>query len=187
MDRPEVDFDIEGKPEEQYLTKSVWRELFPGTQPPPALSQPCCAQFAVTRDVILQNSKSKYIYFRDWLINTSLKDKYSGRVFEYTWQYIFTGHAELCPIMNSCYCDGYGICFGGAKALDSWLTRLEKLQQLQNELVSDEMQKPANAGKHKELQAKVDKLEGELKAEKLAAYERGNDPVNRERERERTD
>lgn len=55
----------------------------------PEIRVACCAQFAVSRSSVLQRSKGDYISFRQWLLNTNLPDRTSGRVFEYLWHIIF--------------------------------------------------------------------------------------------------
>ena len=55
----------------------------------PEIKVACCAQFAVSRDTVLQRSRNDYIAFRQWLLNTDLPDEESGRVFEYLWHVIF--------------------------------------------------------------------------------------------------
>jgi hypothetical protein len=97
-----------------------WSELFPMDDMPSIVSQPCCAQFAVSRDRLRAIPKGRYIYLRSWVLRTPLDDYRSGRVFEYLWQYIFTGNAEVCPAMHKCYCDGYGMCFKDDKEFNSW-------------------------------------------------------------------
>ena len=191
LDRPEVDWDPVRKWEEKYFTKKVWQEIFPGERLPSALSQPCCAQFAVSRDRIRLNARSQYIHIRDWLVNTSLTDEHAGRVLEYSWQYLFTRHAELCPRMDTCYCDGYGICFGGAVKLQAWLDKLRLL-----EIANDEVRKWTEAGDMAEKvegytgdqkdgaywRREADRLQVELDQEKDEAYRRGDGLKNRLKE-----
>ncbi|KAF2106454.1 hypothetical protein BDV96DRAFT_466083, partial [Lophiotrema nucula] len=134
LDRAEIDFDSVKKPEERHFSFEVFEAMFPGERPPPVLSQACCAQFAVSAQRVLDNPKALYEHLRDWLLATELEDKDSGRIFEYMWQYLFTRDAEHCPSMNSCYCDGYGICFGSASKLDAWLAKLKQREGLDDEL-----------------------------------------------------
>lgn len=75
-------FEDEGKPEQTVLA-NVWSELFPLAPVPPTLAQPCCGQFAVSRERVHSNPKAKYVFYRDWLLETSLGDYLSGRVWEY--------------------------------------------------------------------------------------------------------
>ena len=84
--------ELMGKQEETYLAKS-WRELFPLQPQPPYLAQPCCAQFAVSSERILSIPRSRYSFYRDWMMKTPLTDYVSGRIMEYSWQYIFTGQS----------------------------------------------------------------------------------------------
>lgn len=112
----EMDYD-EYKREQQILATS-WPELFPDEQTPTILAQPCCAQFAVSRERIQSVPKERFISLRDWLLHTDLDDFLSGRLFEYTWQYLFTSSPIYCPSMSVCYCDGFGICFGDPEKFD---------------------------------------------------------------------
>lgn len=70
----------------------VWPYIFGADEDlPETLASLCCAQFAVTRDAIQWRDKEVYVRARQWLIQTSLHDVYSGRVFEKTWAYLMTG------------------------------------------------------------------------------------------------
>lgn len=181
------DFDGVKKPEEPHFTFRIWEELFPGERAPPALSQPCCAQFAVSRDAVRRKPQSAYVHYRDWLLNTTLEDEFSGRILEYSWQYIFTGHAEVCPVMHTCYCDGYGICFGSGAKLDEWLDLLVRREAARAELYNLNPKQEGIERFEDELRKKVDELNQELEIGKKEAYARGNDPRNRVIEAERRD
>lgn len=117
-----------------------WPQLFPDLPLPEVLSQPCCAQFAVSRDRILAHPRRRYEELRAWLLATDLADYYSGRVFEYTWQVLFAGTAVHCPSMRACYCDGYGVCFGSAAAFERWFELRYKRNEMIGKLRSWERQ-----------------------------------------------
>ncbi|KAF2154924.1 hypothetical protein K461DRAFT_276092 [Myriangium duriaei CBS 260.36] len=119
---------------EEKAIKERWHELFPMDDMPDILSQPCCAQFALSRNRILEIPKQRYVYLRSWILRTPLNDYRSGRVFEYLWQYLFTGNAEVCPAMHICYCDGYGLCFGGAKEFDDWFELRYKRLEFESQI-----------------------------------------------------
>lgn len=68
---------------------AAWTALFNSTVVPEQIGVACCAQFAVSRNQILQRPKEHYTWFHDWLMTTSLNDEVSGRVFEYIWHIIF--------------------------------------------------------------------------------------------------
>jgi hypothetical protein len=106
--------------EEEMLVKSVWPDLFPGAPLPDNLAQPCCSQFALSRERIHAIPQTEYIRLRDWLLSTDLQNKISGRLFEYLWQYLWTGAPVLCPSQHACYCDLYGICFVDEAAFQKW-------------------------------------------------------------------
>ena len=125
------------------------------------------------------------MHYRDWLLQTPIDDANAGRVLEYSWQYMFTRNAELCPRMSSCYCDGYGICFGGAAKLKAWLDK-----QLDREAAEDALKKWDKAGgdpektaalpeNHQYWRDRVSRLQHELDTEREEALKRGEDPKNR--------
>jgi hypothetical protein len=187
LDRPEEEYDEVHKAEEKYFTLSVWRELHPFTPIPKALSQPCCAQFAVSGERIRARPKAEYEHYRNWLLHTTLEDTFAGRIMEYTWQVIFTGEPEFCPKAHSCYCDGYGVCFGGAQGLQDWLDMLRRREILEEEI--EKIEKAKEESKDKEgteeivfLRKRVRELDEELDKRKKEAYERGEDPKNRAKE-----
>jgi hypothetical protein len=68
---------------------TAWGELFNNTVIPERIGVACCAQFAVSRNQILQRPLDHYIWFHSWLMKTKLSDDVSGRVFEYIWHMIF--------------------------------------------------------------------------------------------------
>lgn len=94
----------------KHVTEQVWREVFSGTSTPPLnstapsmsimnnqkpLRMPdlvgaaCCAQFAVSRNQVLQRPRDDYIKFRQWVIDTDKSDASSGRIMEFLWHIIF--------------------------------------------------------------------------------------------------
>ncbi|KAF2007496.1 hypothetical protein P154DRAFT_420509 [Amniculicola lignicola CBS 123094] len=183
LDRAPVDFDDFHKPEEKYFSFELFQEMFPGHRPPPYVSQACCAQFAVSRERIRDNPLAMYIHLRNWLLSTTLEDENSGRIFEYMWQYLFTRNAVFNPAMNSCYCDGYGVCFGNAQKLEEWLQKKQIRDRTDEEL--DGAHKEKNEEAIKEISQKVWTLNKELNTALAEAYKRGDEEENRALERER--
>jgi hypothetical protein len=133
---------------------------------------------------VRDNPKVLYEHLRDWLLATPLEDTDSGRIFEYTWQYLFTRNAELCPSTNSCYCDGYGVCFGGAAKLDEFFKLLKKREADDDELTAAEKEGRAESVLQ-EIRTRRDKKNDELHSLRNAAYKRGEEEMNRALERER--
>ena len=188
------------KQEEEVLSRS-WNELFPTSPIPKALGQACCAQFALSRERILSISLSQFIFYRDWVMRTPLSNYVSGRIWEYTWQFLFTGKSTVCPAEHICYCDGFGVCFGG----DAEYKNFERLR-LRKESYESEVRKSrarragmrdgeigyrgGNASSTKDddsasltrLQKQIEKLEEEVSSRKRTAFERGNEPETRARE-----
>lgn len=155
----------------------AWQELFPGRPVPDVLSQPCCAQLAVSRERIRALSKEQYSFFRDWLLASQLEDRLTGRVFEYIWQYIWTGEYEFCPDEYVCYCDGYGVCLQDKDEYKDYFTMRDKVRKLQDELQTsfaregdDEILEYAAS-----LQEKIDRLERTMVERKEEAFRRGRD------------
>ncbi|KAJ5908264.1 hypothetical protein N7495_000946 [Penicillium taxi] len=115
----------------RHVTSEVWWEIFVGTSTPPLnqsspfetetsgqkylhppthIAAACCAQFAVTKDQVRKRPRDDYVKFRQWLIETELKNAKSGRVMEYLWHIIFNMDAVYCPDEELCYCQVYGKC-----------------------------------------------------------------------------
>jgi len=200
MDRPGGDFDFYHKPEEIHWRRNVWEEIHPGAPVPTSLSGICCAQFAASRQRIQEVPIERFIHYRKWLLATGMDDQFSGRIFEYIWHYIFTGHEVYCPAMNTCYCDGYGICFGGRekyadffKMQDERNSKNEKLEAYQKR--EDEAKKDGKEPKftedevrdRKALHKRVAEMDEDLDRLREDAKKRGNDPKLRKEETESWD
>ncbi|KAI5304114.1 hypothetical protein KEM56_006840 [Ascosphaera pollenicola] len=102
------------KPEQAEIGKA-WTQLFPFEPVPELLGQPCCSQFALSKDRVRSIPLERLKYVRDWLLKTDLDDQISGRVFEYMWQVLFTNDHMLCPLQHVCWCETYGLCFESAE------------------------------------------------------------------------
>ena len=127
-----VEEDI-NKQEETLVAKS-WSEIFPLDPIPNVLAQPCCAQFAISRDRIRSLPLARYVFYRDWLLRTTLSDYISGRVWEYVWQFVFTGKNIVCPKEHVCYCDGFGVCFGGENEYNEYYSKFSEIGTLEEVL-----------------------------------------------------
>ncbi|PWY71037.1 hypothetical protein BO94DRAFT_476773 [Aspergillus sclerotioniger CBS 115572] len=119
--------------QEEVMLARAWGEIFPDDPVPEVLSQPCCAQFAVSRERILAIPRARFIYFRDWMLRTELSDYISGRIWEYLWQVVFTGESVVCVKEHICYCDGYGICFGGEDEYDAFRGHNNRKSELEEQ------------------------------------------------------
>lgn len=174
----EID-DHGGAIPEAVVIGRAWLEVFPDAKAPPAvLSQPCCAQFALSKARIQNLPLDRYIFLRKWLLDTDLEDRISGRIFEYVWQYLFAGVAEFCPIESVCYCDGYGICFGGENQYQEWFAMRKKSRELadhKESLGDDEKFVEEKLKAQVELTA----LDLKMSTRKNDAFLRGEDPRNR--------
>ncbi|OJI86047.1 hypothetical protein ASPTUDRAFT_165090 [Aspergillus tubingensis CBS 134.48] len=112
-----------------HVTRDIFTEIFEGTSTPPlngtdlalgsdkramqipdTVAAACCAQFAVSREQVLQRPREDYVKIRQWIIDTPLDDAHSGRVMEYLWHIIFGKESVYCPDEEVCYCQVYGLC-----------------------------------------------------------------------------
>ncbi|MCJ1477494.1 hypothetical protein MMC13_006166 [Lambiella insularis] len=195
--QPQKKEELLGKQEQTLLAKS-WSELFPLDPLPRILAQPCCAQFAVSKQRILSIPHGRFVIYRDWLLRTPLTDYFSGRIWEFVWQYVFTGCEVFCPLEHACYCDGYGLCFGGQaqyaefvslqrqmKNYTEELTMLRKEQR--NDTESSQISKShsdsdldeLDLGRETVLTSRIRAIEAELHSRKAAALDRGESYQNR--------
>jgi hypothetical protein len=185
------------KQEEVLIAKS-WSEIFPLDEVPTVLAQPCCAQFALSRERIQAKPYAQYVWYRDWLFNTRLPDSMSGRIWEYVWQFVFTGQNIFCPKEHVCFCDQYGICFGGEEAFEDFQVLKNELGDRERDLreweekskareeaekfnqhhMLETLEKP-EPGKDLELQREIERLRPIVDGLKRDAETRGEDPRNR--------
>ncbi len=188
----------DGNKMEEVMIAKVWAELFPLDEIPGVVAQPCCSQFALSRERIRAIPKSQYMFYRNWLLNTPLKDFVSGRVWEYLWQFVFTGESSVCPLEHVCYCDGYGVCFGGPEQFDAWykvrgkrddcnnkLLEWEKLGKAIEKAIDEgrvaeaaELERPEE-GKDAEFKEQIETLQAEMDMRTQVALKRGENPRNR--------
>ena len=56
---------------------------------PEQVGSACCAQFAVSRERVLERPKEDYEGFRRWVVETEKSDAMSGRVMEFLWHVVF--------------------------------------------------------------------------------------------------
>ncbi|KAK3315989.1 hypothetical protein B0H66DRAFT_534252 [Apodospora peruviana] len=110
-------FDRNEEDRELDAMRLVWQELHPDDELPDVLAQPCCSQFAASRERIKAVPLARWVHFRDWVLQTEMKSWLLGRVWEYTWQFVLSRDhgAVWCPSEADCYCYGYGVCFGSSE------------------------------------------------------------------------
>jgi hypothetical protein len=110
------------------------QELNPGQPVPKQMSQPCCAQFAVSRERIKETSLEQYVFYRDWLMGLPGSDHDTGRTWEYLWHYVFTGKHVSCPNEYTCYCEAYGICFESVGKQRRWFYIQKEIELLKRQM-----------------------------------------------------
>ncbi|PYH47677.1 DUF3431 domain-containing protein [Aspergillus saccharolyticus JOP 1030-1] len=184
--------------QEEVMLARAWGEIFPDDPIPEVLSQPCCAQFAVSRERILAIPRARFVYFRDWMLRTELSDYISGRIWEYLWQVVFTGENVVCVKEHMCYCDGFGICFGGddeynefrdhntvkselEEALQGWTVRADliELTRMHGHLGEESRLTFPEPGKDITLEEQLEFEEALILELFVNATERGQDPKAR--------
>ncbi|KAL9117853.1 MAG: hypothetical protein Q9187_005605 [Circinaria calcarea] len=176
------------KPEENII-RGIWSELHPFDPIPATLSHPCCAQFAVSRTQIRKYPLARYVTWREWILKTELDDRLSGRIWEYTWHYIFSGKADLCPEPHLCYCDGFRVCFESKDALSEWFSLGERKKELEKEYnnwkeAGHTSENKAKAGideEDKVYRRRIDEMRSDLERLKREALARGDDPIARDK------
>ena len=96
----------------EHAMRDAWPYMFGGNQSdiPETIAQPCCSQFAVSKAQVLKRSRKDYVRYRQWLLDTTVDDAVSGRVFEYLWHVIFGREAVHCPPVQECWCEQFGRC-----------------------------------------------------------------------------
>ncbi|MCJ1254667.1 hypothetical protein MMC24_002482 [Lignoscripta atroalba] len=197
--QPYVPGEIPDK-QEQNLLATCWNEIFPLDRLPHLLSQPCCAQFAVSRERILSIPLERFVFYRDWLLRTALTDYISGRIWEFVWHYVFTGRNTYCPAEHACYCDGFGVCFGGEtqykeffnlnrqkKSFEIELEEIQKVKTIGKDALAEGFMGSIGSvtsdlpelGRDTYLNDRIQALNIELKSRILDALERGKHPGNR--------
>ena len=172
--------------QEEVVLSRCWSELFPSDPLPTALGQACCAQFALSKERVLSIPLSRFIFYRDWIARTTLSDYVSGRIWEYSWQFLFTGQSIHCPAEHICYCGGFGLCFGGVSEFEEFEELRRKKQALEVEAhelrerraldptTNPESQRSnVSTVRYAYLNSKIEKLSNELEMRKRNALERG--------------
>ncbi|CZR50368.1 uncharacterized protein PAC_00240 [Phialocephala subalpina] len=168
-------YDEKLRPEEPYIRGAI-QDIFPGRKIPRGLASPCCSQFTITKDRIRSIPKHTYKRAIEWLLNTELESRISGRVWEHLWHWLFLGKDIDCPSEWRALCVWYHVCFEnegdwmGFKEMDASKYEFLRFKQakLRNGL---QMGNRGVVG----LQEGVRKIEGALGPWRQKAIERGRD------------
>ncbi|KPI39503.1 uncharacterized protein AB675_5197 [Cyphellophora attinorum] len=110
--KPELNH-TDGPWETTSLYARAWKEFWPDTPLPEGVTGPDAAQFAITREAILQNSWAEYDRMRRWAWRYEphiLTSENTGLVFEYMWHIMFGKEPMYCPDTKECYCKKWGMC-----------------------------------------------------------------------------
>jgi hypothetical protein len=157
--------------------QDAFAELFPGQSMPNSLAVPGGGQFAVTRDLVHRIPLERFLFFRSWLMESSLDSYQAGQIFEFFWHMMFLGisASQLCPTEPVCYCQQYGVCLGSSDgtsdAAENELHRLKYLgprrdkQQLSLDYLKAWWEDRAGAssyGERRHVRSRMSLLEEEL-------------------------
>lgn len=171
--------DLKG---EEPMMKASFEQLFPNTTAPEILSQPCCSQFAVTKEAIRSVPREQYGDFIKWLELTYLSDNLSGRIWEHLWQYVFLKKGVDCPIEYKTLCRMYHICFETEEDWDAWkyleLTRLQFRGEI-NQLLENGKARESQLVRN--VQDKIDRISAKIVPWKDEAVELGRSAKARRR------
>ncbi|KAJ5469293.1 hypothetical protein N7539_008911 [Penicillium diatomitis] len=96
-----------GNTGEKHYAKA-WKALFGNDDVPKEVGAPCCSQFAVSRDQVLQRPFTDYKRMYDWVLNNDLPDEVTSNIMEYSWHIIFGKEPKFCPDTFQCYANVYG-------------------------------------------------------------------------------
>ena len=78
-------FDLRGRDVQLTSLLDEFLDKSKGEKVPKRIAAPCCAQFAASREAIQRRSLEWWQNMRQWLIDTPLDSKSSGRLLEHTW------------------------------------------------------------------------------------------------------
>lgn len=173
--------------------KQAFEELFPEYQVPQILGAACCSQFATSAERIQQVPLEKWTHYRQWLLSSYDGDPRNytngnpGYVWEYLWQYVLGGEQVFCPASHWCYCDGYGVCFGGrqafkhyirlARSRNTMMINIHEIDALEEALADDgEVLDDFDRERRANMQETKRNLEMEMDRRVEAAFDRGRDP-----------
>lgn len=177
--RPAAAMRGEGRSRDRYeeeMVGWVWGQVFPGHEVPEVLAQPCCSQFAVSRETIRKVKLEKFRELRGWVVQTELNDSVSGRMWEYLWQVLFVGEAVFCPDQHVCHCDGYGLCFEDDDEFDKWFDVRDRKRDVEREMRRLRGEGVLDSRTEREMEDAVAVLNKELDERRLRALRRGTDP-----------
>ena len=74
----------------KHITNDSWVEFFGHkSEKPKHIAAPCCAQFAVSRNKVLERTLEEYKRYCEWLLRTEETNRVAGQIFEYSWHMIF--------------------------------------------------------------------------------------------------
>ena len=161
------------KQEEPFMGQA-FAENFPNDTVPEILAQPCCSQFAVTKEAVRLVPKWRYREFMTWIINTRHQDSISGRVWEHMWQWLFLRKAVDCPVEHKALCRGFHICFESQEEWEGWKKLHGRIEDKKKEIREKE-KKQESRKKDKQKEVNKEKKQEINKEKERKIKEKGKD------------
>ncbi|TVY84874.1 hypothetical protein LSUE1_G000680 [Lachnellula suecica] len=155
---------------EQPFMAAAFTANFPNETVPEILAQPCCSQFAVTREAILSVPREQYQHQINWLLRSAFSDELTGRMWEHMWQFLFLKEVVVCPLEYKALCAGWHICFGSQEEMNGW-----------KKLAKDREDLHPTLGRIDPPHGKIEAMDMELRAWKERAMKRGRSKAERAR------
>lgn len=184
--------DVGGNKPEQSVMLDAFRANFNVWDVPEILASPCCSQIGVTRELIRSVPKEQYEHHINWLLNTPLSDRLSGRVWEHLWHYLFLRKTQECPSEYTTYCQLYHICFDGPEDYADFAGLHKTREKLAKDLNVLKDKSSSHTDKHRgqsienstndtrqKVQEEIAAIDNEMKARREVAMLRGKIEANR--------
>ena len=177
---------------EERFTRDAFLENFGSTsefrvEVPEILAQPCCSQFAVTRETIRSTPREQYGHFIHWLETAAMNDAILGRTWEHMFQWHFAKKAVDCPVEWKAYCRMYHICFDGRREYEEYMD-LDNARADLIDILDVGILKTAwywmMGLRTQDLMREIGALSQRINAMKRAAMIRGKDEANRKTSKE---
>lgn len=155
-----------------------------GGEVPRVFGSPCCSQFAVSRETILQREKHEYQRYLDNLLNTELTDYIYGRTWEHMWQFLFKRVSVDCPVEWKTICTLYRVCFPNVDEYVSYIElgleihnlngELDLFKELRHPTLMGEKRQRIKEARHRQLEMRDDALKRGLDPDGLWRKQLGN-------------
>jgi hypothetical protein len=166
---------LESVKQEEPFMRRAWHANFDIVKEPvpEILAGPCCSQMAVTRDAIRRRPRAQYARSRDWLLQSDWSDYIVGRTWEHMFPWLFAAQARDCPVEWRAYCRMYGVCFERPEAPARYNELWRERRQLSEK--TEFLQELVNPQAGVAARKRIDEISQDLDREIQIAIQRGRD------------